>query len=282
MAGKDRFDFGGAESLAGNLDRVVAAAEDVPETIVVHGGPVAVNPDIRETRPVGFQVALRIIPETARHADPRLPEDEFTDLPAHGVAGFVHDIGGHTGQRTAEGARFHRREHVAHENAAGDFGAAAVVDDGKFSFADFVEQPQPRFGIPRLAGGTEFAKRGQIMFGQRLPKEAAHERRGNAECRDAVTFNQRPQAVAIERAVVEHHRRAEKQRTKDFPRPHHPAHVSYPEQGFVGVKIESHPDVGCGFDREAAMRVDRALGFAGGTGSVNDHQRIFGAGRLGW
>jgi len=43
----DRFDFGRAEALASDLERVVRAAEDVPEAIGIDQCPVTVDPEVR-------------------------------------------------------------------------------------------------------------------------------------------------------------------------------------------------------------------------------------------
>src|SRR5215212_10782039 len=53
VADRRRLDLGWAEPLAGDLDGVVGAALDEPEAVLVDGGPIAVDPDIRDSRPVG-------------------------------------------------------------------------------------------------------------------------------------------------------------------------------------------------------------------------------------
>ena len=55
-----------------------------------------------QARPVGVEVALRVAPEAARHADPRLADDQLADFAAHGLAVLVHHVGGHAGQRAGE------------------------------------------------------------------------------------------------------------------------------------------------------------------------------------
>ena len=80
MADEHGLDFGGAEPFAGNFDRVVGAAENVPETIFINRSPIAVDPNVGESTPVGLKIAFRIFPETTRHADPRLTDDELADL----------------------------------------------------------------------------------------------------------------------------------------------------------------------------------------------------------
>ena len=52
------FDFRRADALAGDLQGVVAAAEDVPVAVLVALRPVAVDPDVRPARPVGIEISL--------------------------------------------------------------------------------------------------------------------------------------------------------------------------------------------------------------------------------
>ena len=51
-------DLGRAEPLAGHVDRVVGASQQVPVAVVVDQRPVAVAPDVRVHRPVRLHVAL--------------------------------------------------------------------------------------------------------------------------------------------------------------------------------------------------------------------------------
>ena len=72
MADQHRLDLGRPEPLAGDLQRVVRAALDEPEAVVVDVRPVAVDPDVGPARPVRLLVALRVAPEPRGHARPRL------------------------------------------------------------------------------------------------------------------------------------------------------------------------------------------------------------------
>ena len=109
-----RLHFGRAEPLAGDLDRVVGAAEDVPEAVVVDRRPVAVHPHAGEARPVGLARSAR-----GSRQKPRV-------MPIHGARTtssptwlrtglpcVVHHVGGDAGRRTGEGRRLERRQHVA-------------------------------------------------------------------------------------------------------------------------------------------------------------------------
>src|SRR2546421_1539369 len=79
-----RLNLRGTYALPGYLQRVVAAAVDVPESVVVDPGPVPVDPHVWETSPVRRQVVLGGAPEAARHARPRLPDDELAHRAAQG------------------------------------------------------------------------------------------------------------------------------------------------------------------------------------------------------
>ena len=83
MADQDRLDLGRAEALARDLQRVVGAALDVPEAVVVDVRPVAVHPHVGPARPVRLLVALGVAPEALRHAGPGPRDDELAHLPAH-------------------------------------------------------------------------------------------------------------------------------------------------------------------------------------------------------
>src|SRR5438093_13480096 len=80
MAYEHGLDFGGTEPLSGDLDRVVGAAENVPETILIHRSPIPVDPDVGESAPVGLKITIGIFPKTARHADPGLADDKLAHL----------------------------------------------------------------------------------------------------------------------------------------------------------------------------------------------------------
>src|SRR5713226_7893126 len=112
MAHENRFDFGGAEPLPGNFDRVVRATKNVPEAILIDRSPIAVDPDVGESAPVSLNIAIRIFPEAARHADPGFSYDEFAHLPADGLPFLIHDIGSDARNRSRESAGLKRRKNV--------------------------------------------------------------------------------------------------------------------------------------------------------------------------
>ena len=79
-----------------------------------------------------------------------------------------------------------------------DLGAAADVDHRAAPAADPLEVPAPRPLVPRLAGRREHPQRREVVRGHvlvALRHQRAHERRRDAEDRDAVALDHRPEPV---------------------------------------------------------------------------------------
>lgn len=212
---EEALDFGGAEAFAGDLEGVIGAAEDVPLAVGVDAGEVAVDPEVGAAGEVGVEIALSVVPEAAGHADPGGAEDEFADLPDDGVAGVVDDIGGHAGEGAGEAAGALGGEDVAAEDAAGDFGAAGVVEDGACAAADVAEEVEPGVWVPGFAGGAELAEGGEVgLWGRGRLHEGADEGGGDAEGGDALGADEVPESAGVGvvgGAVVEDHGGAEEE-----------------------------------------------------------------------
>src|SRR5215510_3252994 len=114
---------------------------DVPEAVLVNIGPVTVYPDILPARPVGFQVALRILPEASRHPRPGLCDHEFSHFPAHRLARLVKAVRGHARNRPVKGTGLDRRVREAPENATRDLRAPSVIDDRRPTTPHVLEEP---------------------------------------------------------------------------------------------------------------------------------------------
>src|SRR6266480_6351408 len=162
-----RLDLRGTDPFPPHLQRVVAAAVDVPESIIVDPRPVAVDPDVWEASPVRRQVVLGGVPEAARHAWPRLPHDELAHRAAHGTATLVDYIRRDAGHRAEEGRRLERCPGRAAEQSPGYFRAAGVIHERRAPLARDPEVPPPRLGIPRLAGGPEHEQRRAVVRAHR-------------------------------------------------------------------------------------------------------------------
>src|SRR5262245_3489399 len=150
-------DLGGADALARDLDRVVAAAVEEPEAVVVDVRPVAVVPDAREAREVRVEVALAVVQEPLRHAGAGLLADEVADAAADRAAVLAEHVAVHAKAGHAERRRLERRDGKRRQEAADELGAARDVDHGAAAAADLLEVPVPRLGVPRLAGRAEDA-----------------------------------------------------------------------------------------------------------------------------
>src|SRR5438552_8535768 len=167
--------------------------------LVVNAGPIAVDPGVRQPRPVGLEVAplfgRRIAPEPARHARPRLANDELTDGAAHRTTRVVHDVRVHPGAGTAKRARLDRCPGGATDDATGDLRAARVVDDRAARVPDISEIPPPWVRVPRFAGGSEDKERRAVLRSDGLlarPHQAADRGGRDAEVRHAMALDERP------------------------------------------------------------------------------------------
>ncbi len=82
-------------------------------------------------------------------------------------------------------------------------------------------------------------------------------------------------------AVVEEHRRAERERADDLPRPHDPAEVGDPMQDLARAQVHLVGDLLRDLHEEPAVDVQHALRAAGGAARVADEQRVLALQRLG-
>ena len=96
---------GRPQAVAGELDGVVTASAEVPEAVVGDFRPIAMHPDVRPSRPVGLQVAPRILPEAKRHPDIRLADDQLANLALHRLHPVVVDRGIHARSDGRKGVR---------------------------------------------------------------------------------------------------------------------------------------------------------------------------------
>src|SRR5437762_13753460 len=126
----------------------------------------------------------------------------------------------------------------AAEDASRDFCPAGVINDGAAASADFVEEPHVGLRIPRFARRAENAQAREVVPADWLRAEwnqRADKRRRDAEVRDAMAFDERPEAVRlgiIRRAFVKNHCRAESESAENRPRAHHPTEIREPEKDF--------------------------------------------------
>src|SRR5262245_32513690 len=101
---EDRLDLRRTHALAGDLERVVRAAVDEPVAVLVDVRPGSVHPHVRPSRPVRFEIAVRVVPEAVGHPGPRSRDHQLPDLTAHGLPVLAVAIGGHPRDGPVEGA----------------------------------------------------------------------------------------------------------------------------------------------------------------------------------
>ena len=189
------------------------------------------------------------------------------------------------GTRPGERARLQRREHVAGEDAAGDLGAARVVDH---------RQPCRR----RSSAGTTAT--GRCSTARRWSRARAATRgrvRRPARRRGASALESPsarfPAPTTRCRSTTDHRRSGPgwsgtpSKSTSVAPMlsapqmahgPHHPADVGEPEQAVVLADVEAVRHVLRRLDGEAAVDVHGALRPAGRPARVDDHERRVGVG----
>src|SRR5438132_6021588 len=113
-----RLDLRGTYALPGDFQRVVAPAVDVPESVIVDPGPVAVDPDVGDASPVRRQVVLGGVPEAPRHTWPGLPHDELAHRAADRSAAFVTHVRSDAGHGARKGGRLERHPRRTADDAA--------------------------------------------------------------------------------------------------------------------------------------------------------------------
>ena len=242
------------------------------------------GPNIRPARPVGFDVAGIVLPEAARPADPRRADHQLADASSHGPPLFIDDVGRHARAGSGEGAGLERQQRIAHHDAAGDLGAAGVVDDRRIDRARPCEtatttdrDSTARRSRRRCAGGRDRGG-GVRRRGTRARTRVGEMPRVATACSRRSSTGDRLRV--IRRAVVDHDGRAEDRRAEDQPRSHHPAHVGHPVDGQAGVDVGAECHVLRRLDGEAAVRVDDAFGPARRPRGVENDQQVLGIGRL--
>src|SRR5688572_11376859 len=203
-------DLGGADAHAAGVEHGIRAAVDDEAAVLGLLAPVAVTPHVREFFEVGGAVlgAVRVVPETDRHAGKGLGADELALLALERLAVLVEDLDRHAEALRLDFAAPYRAHRVAEHEAGHDVGApgdrrqADVVLDVT---VDVVEA----LGKKRRARGKDRAEPVQAMrflwLHARLGERVDELRRG-AEMRDPFGFGEVEENLAAAdewRAVVE-------------------------------------------------------------------------------
>ena len=156
MRNEGAFDFGGAETMTGDVEHVVDAANDPDVAVFVTTCSVASEIPAFEVAPVSLLVAFLVAPNATQHGRPGLFDDELALLVRADLVAEViddADIDAKEGQRGGAGlggdGTGDRRDHVA----AG-FSLPPGIDDGALAAADELVIPHPGFWIDRLSDGA--------------------------------------------------------------------------------------------------------------------------------
>ena len=219
-------------------------------------------------------------PETLGHADPRLCDDEFTNVTSDRVAIRINDVHRHSWNGAGEPARLLGFDGGASHDATGYLGSTGIVNDRTSSLTDLAEEPPPCFRRPWFTARPKRAQRRPVVAVNRIRSvshQASDRCRGNSEHAHPMLGNVLPQPRCVRpigSAVVEAHRRAEQQWALDEPRRHHPSRVGIPANPVVTLDVEQDDLVGSRLDWEPGVDVSCALWLASGTRRVNHHVRV--------
>src|SRR5579871_4541325 len=283
VAHKRRFDFHGAEAMAGYVDYVVHAAKNPDVSVFIAGGGVASEIGAGEARPVIFFEALGILVKRAQHGGPRLIQNKEALACALDRRAFVIDnLGGHTGQRTSRGTGLSGRSTGNRGDHDGSgFGLPPGIHNRAALFANNGVVPLPSSGIDWLTYGTKKAQRGKIVtLGPviSLTDKRTNGGRRGIEGGNAILLNQTPEAIElgpIGSAFIHKRGCASGQRTKDNIRvPGDPADIGGAPINVVIAHIEDPIHGGEDLGEISAGGVNYSLGLASGAGGIEDIERM--------
>ena len=186
VAGDALLDLARAQPVAGDVDHVVGAAQDVEIAVLVADAPVegAVDLPARDGLPVGLDEALVVAPDGLHEARRRRALDHhhalLVGLGQLLAGALVHQLDvvavhGHARAAELAGLLLHAVGDGQDRPAA--FGLPVVVDDGH---AQAVADPARGGLVQRLAGQEQRLQAGQVVLlqeGRVLLLEHAHRRR---------------------------------------------------------------------------------------------------------
>lgn len=277
----DRLDLGRPQPLAGNLQRVVRTAEDEELSVIVFEQQVAMRPQPGPLAPVRFLVAVGRVPESRRHPDERRGDHQFTGNAAHAPPLLVGRERVDARRYGVESARTDRAHGNIAQQRARRLRAAAVVDHRQPRPAERMEEPREVIRVDHLAGHHQHAQAVQhrAVDRPRRRRQTADQRGRRTEVRDLVAvddFGQTPGVRIVGRAVVAHQGRAADKRADRRERADDPAHVARPQPAVAGAQLEVVCAIVQDLQREAGMRMHRALWRPCRSRCENDHERLVG------
>ena len=154
--------------LPATLDCVVAPPQYVPVAVLVDLSPIPMTPNAGPARPVCLDISLRIFPESSRHPDPGLADDQLADPVPDRAPVFINNVCCNAGARPAKGARLDGRKRISHQDPAGNFRAAGIVNDRQLFPANLFEQPPPGGRIPGFSGRRQHSQMREVMLHPRF------------------------------------------------------------------------------------------------------------------
>src|SRR5882757_4340781 len=94
MADQGALDFRSANAMAGDVQHIVNAAHDPKIAVLVLPAAIAGKVTALYFGPIHFLIALRVAPQAAQHARPRLANHEFAPgISRNSPALLIHDFG---------------------------------------------------------------------------------------------------------------------------------------------------------------------------------------------
>ncbi|MBA7641690.1 hypothetical protein ES703_49375 [subsurface metagenome] len=261
----DGLHLGGAQPFSCDLDYVVRPPMEEPVSVLVHGGPVPVEPDTGPPGPVGLDIPLRLVPEAPGHGGRRLLADQITHLVPDRLAVVVEDIDGHpeAGAPKRGGLQGHDRE--GKEEAAEDLRAPGEVDEGAPALPDDLHQPGPGVGVDGLPGVPSHPEAAQVVgLYPFVPEALQHPVGGGGapEVGDPELLHHGPDPVrlgVVDGALEDDVGASEVLGSYDLPGPHHPADVRDPYEDVPRLQVHVEVDLLGALEEGSGVGDDRPL-----------------------
>ncbi len=273
-------DFSGADAHAAGIERGIGTAMNDEAAMGGDLGEIAVAPDIVKAGEIGVVIflAIGIIPEHDGHGGKRLGANQFALFLFHRMAVVIQHIHGHAEHRPLDFAAPDAGQRIAADEAAADIGAAGnggEMDIGLYRVIDKIEI----LGAQRRAGGHHGAKVCELVGVAGAPAGLAHGidifggGSENRHVRRVGKIKQRAFIGMERRAVIEQQGGACGQAAHQ-PVPHHPAAGGEIEEAVARLHIAVQDNLTEVLQQNAAGAVDDAFGNAGGSGGIENIERM--------
>src|SRR5660398_333337 len=216
MLNESRFYLRRTCATPGYLDGVVRPPLEEPEAILVHVGPISMEPDIfPKAGEIRLNVPVRVIQETLGHGGSRTPAEQISQLAPHRFHCVIHAVHRHAQTGTAEGRGLEGGDGKGHEEAAHNLRPPRDVDDGNAASTHMLKEPPVRVRIPGFSSGSQILPPTEIKslhVLQAFPHQSPDGCGGNTKMRNAQLLTTPPQTSAVRpvwRPLIYHHGGAE-------------------------------------------------------------------------